>query len=963
MTNITANMHQYRATGCSLLLLLFCSHSWADVVLDGTMGSTGTLSGNTIEITSDLGKTSGNNLFHSFQTFDLSSSQTANFSGPASVQNIIGRITGGPSSIDGTISSSINGANLYLLNPNGILFGANATIDITGSFHASTADSLRFTDDLVFYADPTQDPILSSASPAAFGFLTDTPAAINVAGLYNVQGTEVSLVGGNINITNPNDVAFVANFDGQINLTSVASQGEVNIENEIQQLVGFTNLGTISFLNAAMYTAGNSGGKVVIRGGKLIMVNTEIATDTEGSGMDTKTAGIDIDVSGEVILNATAFYSYAFDGSTGNGNDIKIKSHTLILDNESFINTSVDPSAIGNGGNIIIENNKTEIRNGSMLKLSSNSDGNAGNITINTGDMIIENDIEVAKTYQYRTGILTDTGTGNSAGANVNITAQDFTLNNFGLVQTNNSNAEGNPNINIVATGDLNLTNGGNLETISSTVNDSKAGDINIEAGTINMQGGIGGFNSRIASATSNNRGDSGTITIDSDKLSIKDGAYVNTTSLLGENGNIIISANDILISGYDKQRYTDLLAREPNGIDVDGSILKEVSSKIETTTPNYVFAQPPSSPPSKDAGKISIVADSLTMSEGGSIYADTHSIHANAGNIELNVTNISLSKGSLISSSSNPTNSQNANPNRGDAGEISITSENITIDGEQFLNVSSGIFSEATFGGGGAANITVSTNNLKMTNGAHISSRSENQTNSGNITLAANNELRLQSGSVITTSAKNAGKGGDINISDTNSLILSDNSIISSTANQGDGGNITINTASKVFLIDSAINTDVSTSTGNGGNVTINSNYVILDSSQITTTAIAGNGGDITITANSILRTADSVINADSKESINGNIDINALIDINTTLEPVTEESKNITTIFSDSCVKNTENSSHLIVKTSMSGMRSNHSQMASLVNETPNITQDHSEQEDFLVANITGNQIECRN
>ena len=996
MTNITARTYYSKTIGFVLLFTFFSNNSLADVVLDGTMGTTGTLSGNSIEITSDMGATSGNNLFHSFQTFDLTSSQTANFSGPASVQNIIGRVTGGPSSIDGTITSSINGANLYLLNPNGILFGANATIDISGSFHATIADSLRFTDDLVFYADPTQDPILSSASPAAFGFLTNTPAAINVEGLYNAQATEVSLVGGDINITNPTGVAYVENYDGQINLTSVASQGEVSIENDIHQLVGFTNLGTISFFDAQMYTAGDNGGKVVIRGGSLVMDFAVIAVDTEGAGTDTKTVGIDIDVSGDVILNATEFYSYAFDGSIGDANDIKIKSDTLIMDDYSFINTSVDSTALGNGGDIIIENNRSEfinssvietntngagnsgdiiidsensidIRNGSKLISGSNSEGNAGNVTINTSDLTIENDIDdinginVPDDFRNITGIYTFTGTGNSAGANVNILTNNFTLHNFGFILTKNSSLSNNSNIGILATETLNITNGAYLRTISTSVNDSNAGDITIDAATMNILGGIQKLSSHIASDVSNNSGDSGTISINSSTLTLKDGAHINTTSLLGENGEIIISANDILISGYNKYWYDILVAGEPNATDLDGSILKNVNSHISTTTPNSAITTPPSSPLSTTAGKISITANSLRMTEGGSIYADTQSIHANAGSIDLNVANIDLSKGAVISSSSNPRNSQSANPNLGNAGTISITSENLSVDGEQFLNVNSGILSETTFGGGNAADITVSTNNLLMSNGANISSSSENQTNSGNITLSANNELRLQSDASITTSAKNTGKAGDIKIYDTGSLVLSDNNIISSTANQANSGSVNINTSSNVFLTDSAINTDVASSTGNGGDVTIITNYVILDSSEITTTAIAGNGGNIAITANSILKTADSDINADSKESIDGNIDINALVDVNTALESVTEDSKNITTVFANNCVKNTENNSHLIVNTSTPGKWKNNSQIASLSRETPNKIPNHSKKERYLFANITQNQFEC--
>jgi len=91
-------------------------------------------------INADLGVQLGGNLIHSFREFNVAQGETATFSGPSSVQNIISRVTGGtPSSIDGTLRSTTSGSSLYFLNPAGILFGANAKLDLPGSSYASTA--------------------------------------------------------------------------------------------------------------------------------------------------------------------------------------------------------------------------------------------------------------------------------------------------------------------------------------------------------------------------------------------------------------------------------------------------------------------------------------------------------------------------------------------------------------------------------------------------------------------------------------------------------------------------------------------------------------------------------------------------------------------------------------------------------------------------------------------------------
>ncbi|MBF0559876.1 MAG: filamentous hemagglutinin N-terminal domain-containing protein, partial [Nitrospirae bacterium] len=123
------------------LFLVSTTNAFAGIALDGSFGTKGALTGPNYSIPASVGQQTGSNLFHSFGTFNITSAESATFSGPASIQNIISRVTGGQSSsIDGTIHSTINGADLYFINPAGIVFGANAKLDVSGSFHASTAD-------------------------------------------------------------------------------------------------------------------------------------------------------------------------------------------------------------------------------------------------------------------------------------------------------------------------------------------------------------------------------------------------------------------------------------------------------------------------------------------------------------------------------------------------------------------------------------------------------------------------------------------------------------------------------------------------------------------------------------------------------------------------------------------------------------------------------------------------------
>ncbi len=119
----------------------------AQVITDGTVGPATALAGPDFAIGADLGTQTGGNLFHSFQRFSIATGEIATFSGPSSANNVISRVTGGAvSDIDGTIRSTIPGADVFLINPAGLVFGPNASLDVQGSFHASSADYLGFAD-------------------------------------------------------------------------------------------------------------------------------------------------------------------------------------------------------------------------------------------------------------------------------------------------------------------------------------------------------------------------------------------------------------------------------------------------------------------------------------------------------------------------------------------------------------------------------------------------------------------------------------------------------------------------------------------------------------------------------------------------------------------------------------------------------------------------------------------------
>jgi filamentous hemagglutinin family protein len=157
------------------LIVIIPVSTHAQITTDGSLGQALNLPGPDYQIGADLGQLRGGNLFHSFQDFNLQHFESATFSGPNHIQNVISRVTGGnPSSIDGLLRLTIPNADFYFLNPYGIMFGPNARLDVQGSFHASTADYLRLGDGGRFDARNPSDSILTVAPIEAFGFLDNS---------------------------------------------------------------------------------------------------------------------------------------------------------------------------------------------------------------------------------------------------------------------------------------------------------------------------------------------------------------------------------------------------------------------------------------------------------------------------------------------------------------------------------------------------------------------------------------------------------------------------------------------------------------------------------------------------------------------------------------------------------------------------------------------------------------------
>ncbi len=210
---------------------------------DGRIGSAGAgsvatepdgASGLRFLIRESDGQRAGQNLFHSFSRFDLEAGETAIYQGDAGIRNLVTTVTGGRSSIDGRIASEIPGANLFLINPDGIVFGENATVDLSGDFVVSSADRLGFSNGDTLETSGGPPAILSVADPVRFGFV-GAPASIRVEGsrIQLDDGGALRFIAGDLELLggrSDDGVAYLSSRGGRVDLASLASAGEVEVE-------------------------------------------------------------------------------------------------------------------------------------------------------------------------------------------------------------------------------------------------------------------------------------------------------------------------------------------------------------------------------------------------------------------------------------------------------------------------------------------------------------------------------------------------------------------------------------------------------------------------------------------------------------------------------------------------------------------------------------------------------------
>ncbi|MEQ8462308.1 beta strand repeat-containing protein [Coleofasciculus sp. E1-EBD-02] len=841
-------------------LTLFNPTVQAQLIPDNTLGTENSIvSPQGARDLIEGGAKRGSNLFHSFTEFNVNLDQQVYFANPDGIANILTRVTGDNlSNIFGTLGVDGN-ANLFLLNPNGILFGADAQLDVAGSFVASTADGIQLGDDGMFRATNPQDSQLLAIQPGVLFLdaLRQQQAEIRNQGQLSVgTGQTLTLAGDRVistgSLTAPGGTIQVFGEEVQlletarIDVSSLAGGGSVTIGQGEQVTIAENVQIQADSLNQG------DGGSVIIRGNETTQFEGTITA--RGASDTPQSNGGFVDVSGGYLEFTGIVDTTAPLGEVG----------TLLLDPK---NIWIQADGIDSADGQTFETNPTEV---SIIKADTIVSALATNsVTLQANNDIAVNQSIVINPFSPSSNSLTL-----QAGRSITIANGQliFLIGGDFIAKINDENAIAsqrdagvaqflmNPDSTLTSLGGrIEITSGtfadtSQINTVNSTIssadvlgNSGSSGDItlfalgNVTTGIVNTGRTIGGDvvannggNITIKSehgaiattdfVTSDGINQGGSVFLEaSGDLNVNQN--VTSTSTEGIGGNITLRsengaiATSAMLISDSRNQAGDISVDASENLDINGNISSrgEIGGNITLNSEKGAIATTASlvSEGINQAGDISVdAAGTLTTME--TIIANSQN---QAGDISLNAIG-DLSVNRNISS-------------RGEiGGNISLRSEKGAIATTAPL-VSEGSNQAGDISVEASENLSVNQN---------ISSRGEI---GGNITLNS------EKGAIATTAAlvsEGSNQAGDISVEASENLSVNGN--IDSSGEIA-GGNITLKSENGAIATTAAL---VSQGINQAGDISLDASGNISVSVDITSRSLEGIAGQITLTSGGLL-------------------------------------------------------------------------------------------------------------
>ncbi|HHP7230697.1 MAG TPA: filamentous hemagglutinin N-terminal domain-containing protein, partial [Xenococcaceae cyanobacterium] len=894
----------------------------AQILPDGTTPKT-SITGDCLtrcEITGGIPADS--NLFHSFQEFNLGSGEKVYFVDPG-VANIFSRVTGSNvSEIFGTLGVT-GKANLWLLNPNGIILGAGATLDVNGSFVATTADSIRFGDRGFFATSGnTQENLpLLTVNPDAFfyeqmgqgnpiivapGASLTVPIQESIV-LLGAQQPEtaaaITISGGTIQAP-----------QGRVEIGAIADNATIGINADFQlELAEAITKGNITLAQgSAIDVSGIGGGSITLQGKEVNILDGSNVTSTTLGNLDGGKIAI---AAQQLNIDDGTIASFSF--GTGTGAELIINAESIDLRGQGVASYQelINQALIGN---------LTPTSSFSGMATVAASSGAAGNITLDSSNIsVVDGGFIASITYNQGQGGSIEVSATEMIDLSSSSLLSFSAVDSFGDV--------GNLNIN---TEKLIVRDGAILS--AATLGQGTGGDISIQASElVELRNTPDDFilpTAIFTNSISEAAGNAGNLTIDTQTLVIKEGSQISSASGLltseglipfgGTGGNVEINASEsVTISGSSQNNsfpsaiFSDTRSENPAGkIDIDtGRLLVEGEALISASSINTGNGE---NLTIKASESVQIVGSGTQQLEVlvARIFSQeisfedirsglfTITVEGEAGTLSIDTPKLTIAEGGLISTTT---------LGRGQGGDL-------TINAVESVNIIGSAIASSTAGDGQAGKVTVNTGRLTTNDGGVLTSSTVGQGNAGDLTLNAteavellDNQVRtLTSGGISTGSFAGSAQPGnltintqklvirngaridalnvidpelaaidnspkiaqvsettEININATDSILIegtspidrSPSGILSTTATDTVASDINIKTEQLLIQDNASISVN-STGNGNAGNLTITADAVYLNSGgNLNANTLSGQGGNIVLTLDNLLQLKDN--------------------------------------------------------------------------------------------------------
>ncbi|MBG1258857.1 filamentous hemagglutinin N-terminal domain-containing protein [Nostoc commune] len=584
-------------------ILLWSRCAIAQVTSDGTTNTIVNSNNNNYTILNGIEK--GNNLFHSFSNFSVPTGGSARFDliNTPNITTIFSRVTGGNiSNIDGLIRTlnSSNPVSLFLMNPAGIVFGKNASLNIGGSFVGTTANSIKFADGTEFSAvNRTETPLLTMSVPIGLQ-MGQNPGAITVqntghrliegnaplqmgttpSGLQVAPGKTLALVGGDIVL----DGGILTAPSGHLELGS-ARAGTVNLSTASPHwnfdYGTLQNYGDIRFSRQALaHASGTPGGDIHLQGRNISVNDGSVALLTNQGNQ----------ISGNITVNASESLSMLGVGTYG-----------------FTRNLLVTQTITGAGGQLVVTAPRLLIQDGGQINARTFGSGIAGNISV-AADSIQIDGFSSLKPATNRSEIISDT-LGDGRAGDVQVTTRQLRMQTGSSISSSSQGTGTTGNVTVNASEFIELT-----------------GETPIS------------FSATFIGAVSVNRGNAGNVTVNTPRLSVRNGAGVGATTLgQGNAGTLLVNASEqISVSGV------SAASGKPSQIGASATVLP------------LAFRQAFGlGLPTGNSGDLIVNTPRLEITNGGVVRVNNQGV-GNAGNLYINADTISLDRAGTISATTN---------------------------------------------------------------------------------------------------------------------------------------------------------------------------------------------------------------------------------------------------------------------------------------------------------------------